>query len=179
MSAYFTIKSILVVLGLVGSFGCFFIQSRRLIHLMTTVSGRKNFPVDRLSQRLKILFKEVLLQSSVREKPFPGLAHTLIFFGFIAVLPHTIELMIAGIFPGLLITAVLVIFIYVMCRTNPTLGPRGPRSSWKERGGSLKAAGPIVILFMVVIGGMYGGIFTACEAGGIGAVGTVIIGLIM
>ena len=100
MSAYFTIKSILVVLGLVGSFGYFLIQSRRLIHLMTTVSGRKNFPADRLSQRLKILFKEVLLQSRVRQKRLPGLAHTLIFFGFIAVLPHTIELILAGIFPG-------------------------------------------------------------------------------
>jgi Fe-S oxidoreductase len=100
MSAYFTIKSILVALGLVGSFGYFFIQSRRLIHLMTTVSGHKNFALDRLLKRLIILFKEVLLQSGVREKTFPGLAHTLIFFGFIAVLPHTIELMIAGIFPG-------------------------------------------------------------------------------
>jgi Fe-S oxidoreductase len=67
---------------------------------MTTVSGQKNFRLDRLSQRLKILFKEVLLQSKVRQKPLPGLAHTLIFFGFIAVLPHTIELMIAGLFPG-------------------------------------------------------------------------------
>ena len=95
-----TIKSILVALGLVGSFGYFFVQSRRLIHLMTSVSGHKRFPLDRLSKRLKILFKEVLLQSSVREKPFPGLAHTLIFFGFMAVLPHTIGLMIAGIFPG-------------------------------------------------------------------------------
>jgi ferredoxin len=100
MSAYFTIKSILVALGLVGSFGYFFIQSRRLIHMITTVSGYKNFAIDRLSERLKILFKEVLLQSSVREKPLPGLAHTMIFFGFIAVLPHTIELIIAGIFPG-------------------------------------------------------------------------------
>jgi len=67
---------------------------------MITVSGRKNFPVDRLALRLSILFKEVLLQSRVRQKRLPGLAHTLIFFGFIAVLPHTIELMIAGIFPG-------------------------------------------------------------------------------
>ena len=100
MSVYFTIKSILVALGLVGSFGYFFIRSRRLIHMMTTVSGHKNFVFDRLSIRLKILFKEVLLQSSVREKPLPGLAHTLIFFGFIAVLPHTIELMLGGIFPG-------------------------------------------------------------------------------
>ena len=100
MSVYFTIKSILVAFGLVGSFGYFFILFRRLIRLMTSVSGHKNLALDRLSKRLKIFFKEVLLQSSVREKLFPGIAHTLIFFGFIAVLPHSVELMIDGIFPG-------------------------------------------------------------------------------
>ncbi|MGD8881503.1 MAG: (Fe-S)-binding protein [Desulfobacterales bacterium] len=100
MSAYLTIKSILVALMLLGSFGFFFIRSQRLMHLMITAAGPINIPLDRLTKRLKILFKEVLLQSKVRENRFPGLAHTLIFFGFIAVLPHTIELMIAGIFPG-------------------------------------------------------------------------------
>ncbi|MGD9226863.1 MAG: (Fe-S)-binding protein [Desulfobacterales bacterium] len=100
MSAYLTIKSILVALMLLGSFGFFFIRSQRLMHLMITAAGPINIPLNRLTQRLKILFKEVLLQSKVRENRFPGLAHTLIFFGFIAVLPHTIELMIAGIFPG-------------------------------------------------------------------------------
>jgi len=67
---------------------------------MTIAAGPMNITLDQLSKRIKIFFKEVLLQSKVREKRFPGLAHTMIFFGFIAVLPHTIELMIAGIFPG-------------------------------------------------------------------------------
>ena len=100
MNAYFTAKSALVVLGLLGSFGFFFIRSRRLIQLMTRVDGSHPIPLDRLSERLKILFTEVLLQSRVREKRFPGLAHTFIFLGFIVILPHTIELMVAGIFPG-------------------------------------------------------------------------------
>jgi len=100
MSVYFTIKSILVVLGLLGSFGFFFIRSCRLIQLMTRMLGSNTIPLDRLSERVKIFFKEVMLQSRVREKRFPGLAHTLIFFGFIAVMPHTIEIMLAGIFPG-------------------------------------------------------------------------------
>jgi Fe-S oxidoreductase len=100
MSVYYTIKSIVIVLGLLGSFGLFFIRSRRLIQLMTRVEGSHPIPLDRLPERFKVFLTEVLLQSKVREKPFPGLAHCLIFFGFIAVLPHTIELMIAGIFSG-------------------------------------------------------------------------------
>ncbi len=100
MSVYYTIKSILILLGLLGSFGFFFIRSRRLIQLMTRVEGSQPIPSDRLPERLKIFFTEVLLQSRVREKQFPGLAHAFIFLGFIVVLPHTIELMIAGIFPA-------------------------------------------------------------------------------
>jgi Fe-S oxidoreductase len=67
---------------------------------MTRVEGSHPIPSDRLPERLKIFLTEVLLQSRVREKRFPGLAHTFIFLGFIVILPHTIELMIAGIFPG-------------------------------------------------------------------------------
>ena len=100
MSAYLTIKSILVALGFVGSFGFFFIQARHLIQLMTTAAGPTHISLDPLTERIKIFFTEILLQSRVREKGFPGLAHTLIFFGFIAVLPHTLELVAAGIFPG-------------------------------------------------------------------------------
>ena len=100
MSVYFTVKSILVVLGLMASFGLFFIRSGRLIQLMTRVEGPHQFQPDRLPERLKRFFTEVLLQSRVREKRFPGLAHTFIFLGFLVVLPHTIELMIVGIFPG-------------------------------------------------------------------------------
>jgi len=100
MNVYFTIKSILVGLGLLASFGFFFLLSQRLIRLMTRVEGPNPLPTGRLSERVQIFFKEILLQSRVREKPFSGLAHGLIFFGFIAVLPHTMELMIAGIFPG-------------------------------------------------------------------------------
>ena len=100
MSAYLTIKSILVALGFVGSVGFFFIRARHLIQLMTNTAGSTHISLDPLSKRIKIFLTEILLQSRVREKRLPGLAHTLIFFGFIAVFPHTIDLMANGIFPG-------------------------------------------------------------------------------
>jgi Fe-S oxidoreductase len=100
MSAYLTIKSIIIALGLLGSFGFFFMRARHLMRLMTTAAGAVHISLGPISKRIKIFFTEVLLQSKVREKRFPGFAHTLIFFGFIAVMPHTIELMLAGIFPG-------------------------------------------------------------------------------
>lgn len=89
------------------------------------------------------------------------------------------QLFIAGIIPGLVCCAFFMALIYGWCRINPRLGPPIPNASWSERLGSLKAGGPIGILFLLVIGGLYAGIFTATEGGGIGAFGALALGLIM
>jgi tripartite ATP-independent transporter DctM subunit len=89
------------------------------------------------------------------------------------------ELFIAGIIPGLLCAVLFMSLIYGWCRMNPHLGPPIPGVSWSERLGSLSSGGPIAILFLLVIGGIYAGIFTATEGGGIGSFGALALGLIM
>lgn len=89
------------------------------------------------------------------------------------------KLFIAGILPGLLLCVMFMISIYARCKITPTLGPAGQKSDWKERVISLKSSGPIIALFCLVIGGIYGGIFTASEGGAIGACGALIIAIIM
>jgi tripartite ATP-independent transporter DctM subunit len=89
------------------------------------------------------------------------------------------DLFIAGIVPGLLIASCFVIIISVWCKINPSLGPSGERSGWRARFSSLKAGGPVVILFLTIIGGIYGGVFTPTEGGAIGATVAVFISLIM
>jgi len=88
------------------------------------------------------------------------------------------KLFIAGIIPGLLLALSFVAVIYIMCRRNPKLGPPGERSSWGPRLRSLKGSGPILLLFLVVIGGIYAGIFTAMEGGAIGAFMAFFIALV-
>jgi tripartite ATP-independent transporter DctM subunit len=88
------------------------------------------------------------------------------------------DLFIAGIIPGLILAAVFSIVIYGWCRLNPGVGPPGERSGWVQRFTSLKAGGPVAILFLVVIGGIYMGVFTPTEGGAIGAMGAVFLGLI-
>jgi tripartite ATP-independent transporter DctM subunit len=88
------------------------------------------------------------------------------------------DLFIAGIIPGILIVFVFWMIIHFWCRINPMIGPQGERSGWSERISSLKAGGPIAILFIVVIGGIYRGIFTPTEGGAIGAMGAIFLGLI-
>jgi Fe-S oxidoreductase len=100
MQLYITIKSIVMAIALVAGIGLFFFKVNRLVSLMQAVQGKVVFKPDRIFDRIKILFTDVLGQSNVRRKRMPGLAHTLIFFGFLAVQPHSLELMIRGVFAG-------------------------------------------------------------------------------
>ena len=87
------------------------------------------------------------------------------------------KLFLAGILPG--ITSIVFYFatIYILCKINPSLGPAGPRTSLKEKIQSFRLTWPITLLFIVIMGGIYLGVFTATEAGGIGSFGALVIGL--
>jgi C4-dicarboxylate transporter, DctM subunit len=87
------------------------------------------------------------------------------------------SLFIAGILPGLLITILFIIAIYITCRLNPSLGAAGPRATWRERFTSIHRIWGVLILFLLVLGGMYSGVFTPTEGGAVGAFGALIIGL--
>ncbi len=88
------------------------------------------------------------------------------------------NLFIAGIFPGLLIAFLFIVVIYITCRRNPTLGSAGSRASWRERVVSLHRVWGVLVLFILVLGGMYGGVFTPTEAGAVGAFGALVLGLV-
>jgi len=78
------------------------------------------------------------------------------------------RLLIAGIFPGLLEAALYMIMVFVRCKLNPSLIPKGANFSWKERFFSLSRAWGILFIVIVVMGGIYTGVFTPIEAGAIG-----------
>ncbi len=88
------------------------------------------------------------------------------------------RLFIAGVIPGLLEAAFYMLTIYLMCTVKPALGPPGPSSTFKEKIVSLKNTWGVIVLFVLVIGGIYAGIFTPTEAAGVGALGALLLGLI-
>ena len=88
------------------------------------------------------------------------------------------ELFIAGVLPGLLGLALYMITIYIIAWLRPEQAPRGERSPMAERLHSLKGVWPFVTLFLLIIGGLYMGWFTATEAGGIGAGFALIIAML-
>ena len=88
------------------------------------------------------------------------------------------KLFVAGIVPGLLLTVFFWSLTYIWCRRNPRLGPPGLPVSWYERIVSLKDLWSVVILFGLVMGGIYSGIFNAIEAAGVGVLAAFLIALI-
>lgn len=83
-------------------------------------------------------------------------------------------LFIAGIIPGILTAVMFSAIILVRCMITPSLGPPGPGATWKERRTSAVGLMPILGLFLLVIGGIYGGIFTPTEAAGVGCAGVLV-----
>ena len=88
------------------------------------------------------------------------------------------KLFMAGIIPGLLAMAMYVMTIFMIVKVKPDWLPRGPATTWTERFAALKDVWAPLLLFVFVIGGLYGGFFTPTEAGGVGASGAFLLGVL-
>lgn len=75
------------------------------------------------------------------------------------------RLFYGGIGAGLVLTALLLVSVSVLCRINPTWGPTAARSTLRQKLASLSGAGEMVILFVLIMAGLYFGFFTPSEAG--------------
>ncbi len=87
------------------------------------------------------------------------------------------QLFAAGVVPGILGILLYAGAVAVVTRINPKLGPPGEKLAWGERVRALKGIWGMLLLFVIVMGGIYGGVFTPTEAAGIGAFGAFGIAL--
>ncbi|MBU6503842.1 MAG: TRAP transporter permease [Burkholderiales bacterium] len=87
------------------------------------------------------------------------------------------KLFMAGILPGLLAMTMYVITVNLIVKFKPDLLPAGELRPWAERAQALKTVWAPLALFIFVIGGLYGGFFTPTEAGGVGASGAYLLGV--
>lgn len=88
------------------------------------------------------------------------------------------QLFVAALLPGLLATLLYMGAIWVQVRRKPELGPASERQSWRERLRVLGRVGNVLLLFLVVIGGMYLGWFSPTEAAAVGALGAFAMALL-
>jgi C4-dicarboxylate transporter, DctM subunit len=87
------------------------------------------------------------------------------------------KLFISGVVPGILLSLLFVAAIYVWVKVKPSIAPRGPKATFREKMRSLKGVVETLLLFVLVMGGLFVGFFTPTEAGAIGAGGAIILGL--
>lgn len=87
------------------------------------------------------------------------------------------KLFAAGMVPGLLAVFMMCLTISFITWRDPSAGPAAERSSWAERFDAMKDVWAVAVLFVIVMGGIYGGVFTTTEGAGIGAFGAFIIAL--
>jgi C4-dicarboxylate transporter, DctM subunit len=86
------------------------------------------------------------------------------------------RLFAAALIPGLLAAALYCVAIALFMRLRPRLGPAEERVPWSARGRALAGVAPVTSIFVFVLGGIYGGIFTATEAAAMGALLTAVVG---
>ena len=87
------------------------------------------------------------------------------------------KLFAAGIIPGALATLLLCAAVKYTVWRDPSAGPPGARTNWSEKFQALRDIWAVVLLFVIVMGGIYGGVFTATEGASIGAFGGFVIAL--
>jgi C4-dicarboxylate transporter, DctM subunit len=87
------------------------------------------------------------------------------------------KLFVAGIVPGIIAVLMYMLTITLIGYLRPGFLPAGPRASWRERLEGIRNVWATLLLFAFVIGGIYGGVFTATEAAGMGAAGAFLIAI--
>jgi tripartite ATP-independent transporter DctM subunit len=87
-------------------------------------------------------------------------------------------LFVSGILPAFLLTFLFIVGIYIQCKINPALGPKGDTFTWAEKFHSLANLIDTLLIFALVIGGLFWGWFTPTEAASIGVIGVLALALI-
>ncbi|VBB44173.1 TRAP dicarboxylate transporter, DctM subunit [uncultured Desulfatiglans sp.] len=87
-------------------------------------------------------------------------------------------LFVAGIIPSIVVTLLFILCIYIYCLIKPKQGPRGEKFSWSQKLRSLTNMGDTLLIFIIVMGGLFLGIFTPTEAAAVGAFAVLAVSVI-
>lgn len=89
------------------------------------------------------------------------------------------KLLVAGMIPGLILAAAYMAIVVVWVKLNPSVAPVSPEAvSWREKFSALLGVWEPLAIFLLVMGGIYGGLFTPTEAGAMGATVLFLVAII-
>ncbi len=88
------------------------------------------------------------------------------------------KLFIAGILPGILLAILFILTISILCARNPSLAPPGESTTLRQKLKAVSTVGEVLLLFFLVLGGLFAGWFSPTQAGGAGAAGVLLLSVI-
>ena len=88
------------------------------------------------------------------------------------------ELFVSGILPALMLTLLFIVAIYITCTLNPAKGPCGEKFTWGQKIRSLSGLTDTLLIFVIVMAGLFGGIFTPTESAAIGVLAVLAVSLL-
>jgi C4-dicarboxylate transporter DctM subunit len=88
------------------------------------------------------------------------------------------KLFLAGIIPGLIVAFTFGLTLYFWCKLYPSMGPKGEKSTWKQRFAALPSVLGVLIIFLVVIGGLMMGYFSPTESASVGVFAVLILSVV-
>ena len=89
-----------------------------------------------------------------------------------------VQLFVAGIVPGITLAAMFMAAVYIHVRLKPSIAPPGKSSTLKEKLAAIAACAEVLVLILLVMGGLIAGWFTPTEAGGVAALGAILLSLV-
>ena len=138
--------------------------------------GKVSLPqMERLGYNRRLALGSVLVGGVLGPLIPPSIP--LVIYGIIAQQSIS-ELFIAGVIPGIILMIMLSAYTIMACARHPELAPRLAAVSWTERLVSLRTVWPVIVVVLAIIGGMYLGVVTASEAGGIGVFAILLISIV-
>jgi tripartite ATP-independent transporter DctM subunit len=132
----------------------------------TAVVGKMSYPQMRRARYQKGLAVGAIAAGG----PLASMIPPSIVLVYVAILAEVSigKVLVAGFIPGIIEAAVFIIMIVTRVKINPSLAPSTPAVPWRQRFTSLRYLMPAVIMFVIIIVGIYKGVFTPSEAGGVG-----------
>ncbi len=131
-----------------------------------------------LPQAKKYKYNESLFAGSIAAGGTLGIlippSINLIVYGFLTNTSIP-KLFVAGVIPGIMLALLLMGMIFVLCKINPSLGTTKRDVSWEDRLKALPDLVPIFVIFLIVIGSIYGGFATPTESAAMGVIAAIII----